>query len=45
MLHAPFFDLYRKQVAKKADLALALHLRGDAFSDEEKAGDSPTTKP
>jgi alpha,alpha-trehalose phosphorylase len=37
MLHYPYFDLYRKQVVKQADLVLALHLRGDAFSDEEKA--------
>jgi alpha,alpha-trehalose phosphorylase len=37
MLHFPYFDLYRKQVVKQADLVLALHLRGDAFSAEEKA--------
>src|SRR4029079_18898316 len=37
LLHFPYFDLYRKQVIKQADLVLALHLRGDAFSDEEKA--------
>jgi len=37
LLHFPYFDLYRKQVVKQADLVLALHLRGDAFSDEEKA--------
>jgi alpha,alpha-trehalose phosphorylase len=37
LLHFPAFDLYRKQVVKQADLVLALHLRGDAFSDEEKA--------
>jgi alpha,alpha-trehalose phosphorylase len=36
MLHFPYFDLYRKQVVKQADLVLALYLRGDAFSDEEK---------
>ena len=39
LLHFPYFDLYRKQVIKQADLVLALHLRGDAFSDEEKARD------
>jgi alpha,alpha-trehalose phosphorylase len=39
MLHFPYFELYRKQVAKQADLVLALHLRGDAFSAEEKARD------
>jgi alpha,alpha-trehalose phosphorylase len=37
LLHFPNFDLYRKQVVKQSDLVLALHLRGDAFSDEEKA--------
>ena len=38
-LHFPYFDIYRKQVVKQADLVLALHMRGDAFSDEEKARD------
>src|SRR6185503_20186741 len=37
LLHFPYFDLYRKQVVKQADLVLTLHLRGDAFSAEEKA--------
>jgi alpha,alpha-trehalose phosphorylase len=37
LMHFPYFDLYRKQVVKQADLVLALHLRGDAFTDEEKA--------
>ncbi|GAA5113746.1 glycoside hydrolase family 65 protein [Haloechinothrix salitolerans] len=37
MLNYPYFDLYRKQVVKQADLVLAMHLRGDAFSDEQKA--------
>jgi alpha,alpha-trehalose phosphorylase len=39
LLHFPYFDLYRKQVVKQADLVLALHWRGDAFSAEEKARD------
>jgi alpha,alpha-trehalose phosphorylase len=39
MLHFPYFDLYRKQVVKQADLVLALFLRGDAFSPEAKARD------
>jgi alpha,alpha-trehalose phosphorylase len=39
LLHFPYFDLYRKQVVKQADLVLALWLRGDAFSTEEKARD------
>jgi alpha,alpha-trehalose phosphorylase len=37
LLHFPYFDLYRKQVVKQADLVLAMFLRGDAFSDEQKA--------
>src|SRR5438067_7367213 len=36
-LHFPYFDLYRKQVVKQADLVLAMHLRGDAFTADEKA--------
>jgi alpha,alpha-trehalose phosphorylase len=39
LLHFPYFDLYRKQVVKQADLVLALHWRGDAFTEEEKARD------
>jgi alpha,alpha-trehalose phosphorylase len=37
MLHFPYFQLYRKQVVKQADLVLAMHLRGDAFTEEQKA--------
>jgi alpha,alpha-trehalose phosphorylase len=37
LLHYPYFDLYRKQVIKQADLVLAMQIRGDAFTDEEKA--------
>ncbi|WP_329361471.1 family 65 glycosyl hydrolase [Streptomyces sp. NBC_00669] len=37
LLHYPYFDLYRKQVVKQADLVLAMYLRGDAFTAEEKA--------
>ena len=36
LLHFPYFDLYRKQVVKQADLVLAMHIRGDMFSDEQK---------
>jgi alpha,alpha-trehalose phosphorylase len=36
-LHFPYFDLYRKQVTKQADIVLAMHLRGDAFTHEQKA--------
>jgi alpha,alpha-trehalose phosphorylase len=39
LLHFPYFDLYRKQVVKQADLVLALHICGDAFSDDQKARD------
>jgi alpha,alpha-trehalose phosphorylase len=39
MLHFPYFELYRKQVVKQADLVLALHWCGDAFSLEEKERD------
>ncbi|GDY32854.1 glycoside hydrolase family 65 protein [Gandjariella thermophila] len=37
LLHYPYFDLYRKQVIKQADLVLAMWLRGDAFTPEQKA--------
>jgi alpha,alpha-trehalose phosphorylase len=37
LLHFPYFDLYRKQVVKQADLVLAMMFRGDAFTAEEKA--------
>ncbi|GAA1276074.1 glycoside hydrolase family 65 protein [Saccharothrix xinjiangensis] len=37
MLNYPYFDLYRKQVVKQADLVLAMHVRGDAFTPEQKA--------
>ncbi|MBM7773593.1 alpha,alpha-trehalose phosphorylase [Actinokineospora baliensis] len=39
LLNYPYFELYRKQVVKQADLVLALHLRGDAFDLEQKARD------
>jgi alpha,alpha-trehalose phosphorylase len=39
MLHFPYFDLYRKQVVKQADLVFALFSRGDVFSLEEKTRD------
>ncbi|PZR88519.1 MAG: family 65 glycosyl hydrolase, partial [Candidatus Nephthysia bennettiae] len=35
-LHFPYFDIYRKQVLKQADLVLALHWCGDAFTEEQK---------
>jgi alpha,alpha-trehalose phosphorylase len=37
LLYFPYFDLYRKQVVKQADLVLAMQMRGDAFSLEQKA--------
>ena len=36
LLHFPYFDLYRKQVVKQADLVLAMYLRGAAFTAEQK---------
>jgi trehalose/maltose hydrolase-like predicted phosphorylase len=37
LLHAPYFQLYRMQVVKQADLILATYWCGDAFTAEEKA--------
>nr|WP_247600714.1 glycosyl hydrolase family 65 protein [Cellulomonas hominis] len=37
--HAPFVELYRRQVVKQADLVLALHLAGEAFDTEPKRRD------
>lgn len=37
LLTHPYFDLYRRQVCKQADLVLAMHWRGDAFTPEQKA--------
>jgi alpha,alpha-trehalose phosphorylase len=37
LLHFPYLQLYRKQVVKQADLVLALVLRGDYFTPEQKA--------
>jgi alpha,alpha-trehalose phosphorylase len=37
LLHFPYFDLYRKQVVKQADLVLAMHLCGGAFTAGQKA--------
>jgi alpha,alpha-trehalose phosphorylase len=37
LLHYPYFDLYRKQVVKQADLVMAMLVRSDAFTAEEKA--------
>ncbi|SFK71513.1 glycoside hydrolase family 65 protein [Geodermatophilus ruber] len=39
LLHYPYFEIYRTQVVKQADLVMALHLRGDAFTPEEKSAD------
>jgi alpha,alpha-trehalose phosphorylase len=36
LLHYPYFQLYRKQVVKQADVVLAMQLRCDAFTPEEK---------
>ncbi|WP_455355248.1 glycoside hydrolase family 65 protein [Streptomyces sp. SYSU K217416] len=37
LLHFPYFDLYRKQVVKQADLVLAMVVCPDAFTAEQKA--------
>ena len=37
LLNYPYFDLYRKQVIKQADLVLAMQLRPDAFTSEQMA--------
>jgi alpha,alpha-trehalose phosphorylase len=37
LLHYPYFDLYRKQVVKQADLVLAMMECPDAFTEEQKA--------
>ncbi|MFX0575449.1 glycoside hydrolase family 65 protein [Nocardia nepalensis] len=37
MLHYPYFDLYRKQVVKQADLTMAMYLCSEAFTAEQKA--------
>ncbi len=36
LLHYPYYDLYRKQVVKQADLVLAMHLRSDEFDSGQK---------
>jgi alpha,alpha-trehalose phosphorylase len=37
LLHYPYLQLYRKQVVKQPDIVLAMHLCGDAFTDDQKA--------
>ena len=37
LLNYSYRELYRKQVVKQADLVLAMHTRGDAFTAEQKA--------
>jgi alpha,alpha-trehalose phosphorylase len=39
LLHFPYFELYRRQIIKQADLVLAVQVCGDAFTDEEKQRD------
>ncbi|HEX3963193.1 MAG TPA: glycoside hydrolase family 65 protein [Trebonia sp.] len=36
LLHYPYVQLYRKQVVKQADVVLAMQVRGDAFTPEQK---------
>ena len=37
LMHFPYFELYRKQVVKQADLVLAMCRHGDMFDAEQKA--------
>ena len=39
LLHYSYFDLYRKQVIKQADLVLALYVRSSAFTAEQRRRD------
>jgi alpha,alpha-trehalose phosphorylase len=39
LLNFPYYELYRSQVVKQADLVLALYLCGDRFDEEQKARD------
>ncbi|MCI2240277.1 glycoside hydrolase family 65 protein [Paenibacillus sp. TRM 82003] len=39
LLHVPYFDLYRHQVCKQADLGMALFWFGDRFGEEDFARD------
>jgi alpha,alpha-trehalose phosphorylase len=36
LLHFPYYDLYRKQVVKQADLVFAMYVCGDSFTDEDR---------
>ena len=36
LLHYPYFQLYRKQVVKQADVVLAMQFRPEAFTPEQK---------
>jgi alpha,alpha-trehalose phosphorylase len=36
LLHYPYFQLYRQQVVKQADVVLAMQLLSDAFTEEDK---------
>jgi alpha,alpha-trehalose phosphorylase len=36
LLHYPYVLLYARQVVKQSDLVLAMHVRGDAFTPEQK---------
>jgi alpha,alpha-trehalose phosphorylase len=39
LLHYPYFDLYRKQVVKQADLVMALFYGAEMFTPDQKARD------
>ena len=45
LLHFPYFDLYRKQVVKQADLVLAMHVpRRRVHARSRRRATSPTTR-
>jgi alpha,alpha-trehalose phosphorylase len=44
LLHFPYFDLYRKQVIKQADLVLAMQLRPTRSPPSRRRATSPTTR-
>jgi hypothetical protein len=43
LLHVPYFQLYRKQVIKQADLVLAMHWCPEAFDEGRRPATSTTT--
>ncbi len=44
LLHFPYFDLYRKQVVKQADLVLAMHCAETRSAPSRRPATSTTTR-